>query len=139
MVANLSAATIERALLTDPSRCPSCGTALHGPRCGACGVDLSGPLGHRLWDVSTRAAGPLDQREHVLGDLRRAVRPVAAPVGAVPVAPPMPQPAQPAGPAAPVSTNPQVSQAPAQPATPPTQPPYQPPRPAQAQPARSGG
>src|SRR5690348_16393680 len=109
MVANLSTATVERALLTDPSRCPSCGSALAGPRCQACGVRLDGSDGARLWDVSTRAARLLDQREQILGVLRRAA------ATAQPATPPATQPATepPATATAEAPAEPQVSGVPA--------------------------
>jgi hypothetical protein len=131
MVANLSAATVERALLTDPSRCPSCGSGLFGRRCGACGVDLSGPEASRLWDVSSRAARLLDQRELILGDLRRAAARATAP--AVPPAPPAPLPPAPPAPAVPRKPRPSARP----PAVPPPAGPAGPATP--APPARGGG
>ncbi|MDQ1286540.1 MAG: hypothetical protein QG622_105 [Actinomycetota bacterium] len=56
----------ERAALTDLARCPACGSSLTAPRCGTCGVDLSGSLARQLWDVSTRAATLLTEREALL-------------------------------------------------------------------------
>jgi hypothetical protein len=124
MVQNPSATTVDRELLTDASRCPSCGNPLAGPRCAACGVDLSGPVAGRLWDVSLRAARLLDQREDILTGLRRAAATApAAPAPPTPVAPP-PTP---------------VAPPPAAPAAPPPAAPAAPPPAAPAAPAAAGG
>jgi hypothetical protein len=127
MVQNQPATAIDRELLTDASRCPSCGARLAGPRCGACGVDLSGPAAGRLWDLSVRAARLLDQREQILVDLRQVALPTPGPT---------------AGPAT-VPAPPQVVPAPALPTLPAPPAPPAPPRPTapptSARPAPAGG
>ncbi|MBI9114948.1 SCO7613 C-terminal domain-containing membrane protein [Sanguibacter suaedae] len=60
---------VDRALLTDPTRCPACGAPLHGGSCSTCGLSLSDDEGTRLWALSSEAADAIDRRQTYLGSV----------------------------------------------------------------------
>ncbi len=72
--------------LTDPSRCPDCGSTLppSRDRCQRCGLVLTGPAAARLWQVSVQAAELLETRRQLIETLRHqaAPAPTPAPAGA---------------------------------------------------------
>ncbi len=76
---------IDETLLTDPTRCPDCGTTLSAARdvCPDCGLPLTGPVAGRLWQVSVQAAETLRTRAGLVTALREQAM-SAAPVGASP-------------------------------------------------------
>ncbi len=90
---------VDRTVLADTTRCPSCGKLLPGPRCTGCGIDLSGVDGARLMQVSLQAEALLAERDLVLARLR-AQAAAGAQAGRPPVGAPVPLPPPAPGPAA---------------------------------------
>lgn len=84
---------IDERVLTDATRCPSCGGPLVAvTTCPACGVALSGPTAARLWQVSVSAAELLSERSRLLETLRAEARRPATPAVEPPPAPPAARP-----------------------------------------------
>ncbi len=129
--------TTARRLLTDPSRCPSCGSRLPGSRCPVCGVDLSGAAGRQVWQLSVRAAQTLTEREAVLTGLRGQAAPARPTRTAAPVVPSAATPSlgPPSGFAAPAS----APLPPTTTTTPPPPPPVRPPAPRPPGPPAASG